>query len=49
MTCRLSAITIIIDLDSNGLRQLAKNDNCYEMDFDWIIAMTRARRPSLSW
>ena len=40
VTYQQSVITIIIDLDSNGLRQLAKKNNGYEVDFNWIIVMT---------
>src|SRR5258705_13236654 len=48
VTYQQSVITIIINLDSNGLRQLAKKNNGYEVDFDWIIAMTGERQLSLS-
>ena len=37
MTCQLSVITIINDLDSDDLRQSVEENNCYEVDLDWIV------------
>ncbi len=37
MTCQLSVITIINDLDSDDLRQSVEENNCYKVGLDWVV------------